>query len=202
MLSIVAATACLRPRPKAMPAPTTAMPAPTTATPARAAAASKVNAPSKSSSRVTQANVVAIVLAANNTDVSYARLVPARSSNADVKSFAQRMLTDHTLLNTRIMDISNRDYITAEDNVVSLDFRDHSAVRRDMLRELTGAKFDSAYIANEIQYHQDLLDAISAVLVPSTKPGELRDFVTNLRPAVSAHLAHAEQIRATLASRR
>ena len=152
--------------------------------------------------KVSQANVVAIVLAANNTDLSYARLAPARASNAEVKAFAQRMLTDHTLLNTRIMDIATRDRITAEDNDISLDFRDHSAQRRDILRELEGAKFDSTYIANEIQYHQELLDAISSVLVPSTKPGELRDFVTNLRPAVSAHLAHAEQIRATLASHR
>jgi putative membrane protein len=152
--------------------------------------------------RVSQGNVVAIVLAANNTDLSYARLVPARASSPEVKAFAQRMLTDHTLLNARINDIATRDRITAEDNAVSLGFRDHSASRRDILRELDGAKFDSTYIANEVQYHQELLDAISGILIPSTNGGELRDFVTSLRPAVSAHLAHAEQIRATLASRK
>ena len=152
--------------------------------------------------RVSQENVVAIILAANNTDLSYARLVPARARSAEVKAFAQRMLTDHTLLNARINDIAMRDRITVEDNAVSLDFRDHSAARRDILRELDGAKFDSTYIANEVQYHQELLDAISGVLIPSTKGGDLRDFVTSLRPAVSAHLAHAEQIRATLASQK
>jgi putative membrane protein len=183
MLSVVTVAACRRP----------IMGARTAATPAPAAQAS---------AKVSQANVVAIILAANNTDLSYARLVPARSSNPDVKAFAQRMLTDHTLLNNRIVDISARDRITAEDNATSLDFRDHSAARRDILRELEGTKFDSTYIANEIQYHQELLDAISGVLISSTGAGELRDFVTNLRPAVSAHLAHAEQVRATLASRR
>ena len=151
---------------------------------------------------MSQSNVVAIILAANNTDLSYARLVPARARSPEVKAFAQRMLTDHTLLNSRINDISTRDRITAEDDAISLDFRDHSAARRDILRELEGARFDSTYIANEIQYHQELLDAISGVLIPSTKAGELRDFVTSLRPAVSAHLAHAEQIRASLASRK
>ena len=193
-LSIVAVAACRRPLTGPRTAPTAA-PAPT-ATPARSSATAPRSA------RATPANVVAIVLGANHTDLSYARLVPARSSNAEVRAFAQRMLTDHTLLNTRVMDISARERITAEDNAMSLDFRDHSAARRDILRGLAGANFDSTYIANEVQYHQEVLDLISGVLGPGTNPGELRDFVTNLRPAVSAHLAHAEQIRATLASRR
>jgi len=83
---------------------------------------------------------------------------------------------------------------------LTLNLQDGRA--RDILRELTGARFDSTYIANEILYHRELLDAISSVLIPATKSGELHDFVTSLRPAISAHLAHAEQIRATLASRR
>ena len=189
MLSVAAVVACRRPVSGTR----------TAATPAAAVSSAS---PASANSRVSQANVVAIVLAANNTDISYARLVPARTSNPDVRAFAQRMLTDHTLLNTRIVDVAARDLIIVQDNQTSLDFRDHSAGRRDIMRELTGAKFDSTYIANEILYHRELLDAISSVLIPNTRSGELRDFVTNLRPAVSAHLAHAEQIRATLASRR
>ena len=157
---------------------------------------------SASAPRVTEANIVAIILAANNTDLSYARLVPARARSAEVKAFAQRMTTDHTMLNARVTDIAMRNGITAEDDAISLDFRDHSAARRDVLRELEGARFDSTYAANEIQYHQELLSAIDGVLVPNTRNAELREFVMNLKPAVSAHLAHAEQVRATLATRK
>ena len=152
--------------------------------------------------RVSEANIVAIILAANATDLSYARLVPSRARSAEVKAFATRMTTDHTLLNTRVNDIALRNRINAEDNAISLDFRDHSAARRDVLRELEGARFDSTYVANEIQYHQELLAAIDAVLVPNARNAELREFVMNLKPPVSAHLAHAEQVRATLASRK
>lgn len=165
--------------------------------PAAAGTASAAAAP-----RVTEANVVAIILAANNTDLSYARLVPARAASPEVKAFAQRMTTDHTLLNSRVNDIASRNRITAEDDAISLDFRDHSAARRDILRELAGARFDSTYAANEVQYHQELLAAIDGVLVPSSRNAELREFVMNLKPAVSAHLAHAEQMRATLAARK
>ena len=152
--------------------------------------------------QLTDGNVVAIVLAANNTDLSYARLVPARSTNALVKTFAELMTTDHTILNARVNEIASRNGVTPDDHPASLDFRDHSAQRRDVLRELSGARFDSTYIANEIQYHKELLAALDGLLIPFTHGPELREFVANLKPAVSAHLAHAERVRASLTTRK
>jgi putative membrane protein len=119
-----------------------------------------------------------------------------------VKAFAERMTTDHTILNAKVNDIAMRNGITAVDNATSLDFRDHSAERRDILRELDGARFDSTYAANEVQYHSELLYAINAVLVPNARNAELREFAGVLKPAVSAHLAHAEQMRAALSTRK
>ena len=152
--------------------------------------------------RVNDGNIVAIILAANNTDLSYARLAPSRARSADVRAFAQRMMTDHTILNAKVSDIALRNRITAEEDATSLDFRDHSAERRDILRELDGARFDSTYIANEIQYHSELLAAIDRALAPNARNSELREFVGSLKPAVSAHLAHAEQIRGSLSPRK
>jgi putative membrane protein len=152
--------------------------------------------------QLTDGNIVAIVLAANNTDLNYARLVPARTRAPEVKAFADRMTTDHTLLSARVSEIALRHDISARDNAVSLGFRDHSAARRDVLRELHGATFDSVYVANEIEYHQELLAAIDAALVPNARTPELREFVISLKPPVAAHLAHAEQMRATIATRK
>ena len=152
--------------------------------------------------RVSDGDIVAIILAANNTDLSYARLVPSRSNTASVKAFAQRMTTDHTLLNARVKEIAEKNGIVAEDNAISLDFRDNSAARRDILRELEGAKFDSTYAANEVQYHTELLAALEGVLIPQARTAELREFVTNLKPSVSAHLTHAQQMRDGLIKRK
>ncbi|MDB4888155.1 MAG: hypothetical protein JWL61_10 [Gemmatimonadetes bacterium] len=152
--------------------------------------------------RVSDGNIVAIILAANNTDLSYARLAPSRARSADVRAFAQRMMTDHTILNAKVSDIALRNRIIAEEDATSLDFRDHSAERRDILRELDGARFDSTYVANEIQYHMELLAAINDVLAPNARNPELREFVGLLKPSVSAHLGHAEQIRASLSPRK
>ena len=151
---------------------------------------------------LTDGNIVAIILAANNTDLSYARLAPARARSAEVREFAERMTTDHTILNARATEIAAKNGITAEDHVISLDFRDRSAARRDVLRELAGQKFDSTYAANEVQYHTELLAALDGALIPSAHNPELKEFARQLKPAVAAHLAHAEQLRATVAQRR
>lgn len=147
-------------------------------------------------------NIIAIILAANNTDLNYAKLVPARARAAEVKAFANRMTADHTSLNAQVTELALKNNITAEDNVVSLDFRDKSAARRDVLRELEGAKFDSVYAANEVQYHTELLAAIDGALLPNARNADLRAFIVAIRPAVAAHLAHSEQVRAAVAARK
>lgn len=152
--------------------------------------------------RLTDANIAAIVLASNNTDISYARLVPSRSERDDVKTFAERMLTDHTGVNGLINDLLARLDIGPEDNVMSLDLRDESADKRDMMRELEGYKFDSTYIENEVAYHKKFLATIDDVLSPRATAIELKGLLSAVRPAVAAHLAHAEQVRANVVAKR
>jgi putative membrane protein len=145
-------------------------------------------------------DVAAIFLAANNTDVSYAQvaLAPGRTSNADVIAFANRMLSDHGGLNRSALDLFSSTGITPRDNTISLDFRDESAAKRDTLREHNGALFDSVYMASEVRYHTRLLVAIDSVLLPATRHAELKALLTRVRPAVAAHLEHATRIQAGL----
>jgi putative membrane protein len=148
---------------------------------------------------ISEANVVAVILAANNTDLSYARMVASRAKSPAVRAFAQRMLTDHTTFNAHVTEIAQHLDIRPEDNATSLEYRDYSAQRRDMLRNLEGATFDATYAQNEIQFHTDLLLVIDEVLGPNTRTPELREFLVQFKPAMSAHLAHAEQMKASVA---
>ena len=151
---------------------------------------------------VSDANIAAMVLASNNTDISYARLVPSRGERADVKEFATRMLSDHTSVNQLVTDLLKKLDLTPVDNVASLDMRDESANKRDLMRELSGYAFDSTYIENEVAYHQKFLASIDNVMLPRARNTQLRDLLTSVRPAVAAHLAHAEQVRANVLSKK
>jgi putative membrane protein len=149
----------------------------------------------------TDANLAAILLAANNTDISYAQLAPELAQSAAVKEFAARMIADHTGVNDRATALFARIGLTPVENVTSLDFRDESAAKRDTLRELSGRRFDSAYAVNEVNYHSRLLVALDSVLIPTAKHPELKQLLEAVRPAVNAHLDHAQRMRATVVGR-
>jgi putative membrane protein len=151
---------------------------------------------------LTDPNIAAMVLALNNTDLSYARLAPSRAERADVKEFAQRMLTDHAGVNGLVNDLLAKLNVTPVDNAASLDLRDESANRRDAMRDLTAFGFDSTYIENEVAYHVKFLATIDSVLIPVARNAELKGLLMTVRPVAAAHLAHAEQVRANVMSKK
>jgi putative membrane protein len=170
-------------------APRASTPAPTSATSARA-------------DRISDEHVAGIALMAGNVEIGYALLAPARAADADVKAYAARMHTDHTSLNAALTDLLAVLDVEAQDDPAGIAIRDASNPGRARLRDLSGRAFDVAYVDLDVQSHRELLDVIDRVLRPSVERRELRDYLASLRPAVAAHLAHAEQLRATLAARR
>jgi putative membrane protein len=152
--------------------------------------------------KLDDANIAAMLLAQNNTDISYARLVPSRAQRDDVRQFAQRMLSDHLGVNALLTETLAKIELAPEDNLASLDMRDESAARRDAMRDLTEFAFDSAYITNEVSYHQRFLASLDQLMLPRVRNDELKSVLNSVRPAVAAHLAHAEQVWANVMSRR
>jgi putative membrane protein len=159
-------------------------------------------APARPTGPLRDANIAAMVLASNNTDISYARLVPSRSQRDDVKQFAERMLTDHLGVNALVTALLDKLDLAPQDNLASLDMRDESASKRDIMRELSGYAFDSTYITNEVSYHQRFLASIDNVMLPAARNDEVKSLLSTVRPAVAAHLAHAEQVWANVMAKR
>jgi putative membrane protein len=147
------------------------------------------------------ANIAAFVLAANNSDISYARLAASRSQSPAVKQFATQMLTDEAGVNRMVGELLTRKDLNAEDYSTSLAYRDESALRRDQLREADGRGFDATYVANEIAHHTKVLATIDANLMPSVRTPELRQLLTSLRPAVAAHLAQAQELQTSMGNK-
>ena len=148
------------------------------------------------------ATIATMVLAFDNTDISYARLVANRTARADVSQFAQRMLTDNTSINILVNDLLRQLDLPPVDSRASLAMRDTSVHNRDRIWDLTGFAFDSAYVGNEIRYQREFLLSIDRVLVPRSRSAALRRTLMSIRPVVAAHLASAEQLRARVLSRR
>ena len=184
--------------PSSAPAPTPVAQVKTApAKPAKAEKAEKVR-PVKGP---TDANIAAILLAASNTDISYARLAPNRAQTAGTKDYAAQMVNDQASVNRMVNEALVRMKLDPEDNDASLAFRDESATRRDVLRQLDGRAFDAAYLMNEVTYHTKLLASIDNSLLPSAHSREMKNLLTSLRPAVAAHLAQAQELQTSMAAK-
>jgi putative membrane protein len=147
---------------------------------------------------VSDANIAAIVVAANTADISYAQLALARAADTAVKTFANTMINDHNSVNRQAVALATRLVLTPIDNTISLDLRDNAEAERDKLRELEGRDFDKEYITNEVAYHEKVLGAIDNVLIPNAKNADLRALLIAVRPAVAHHLEMARGIKGTM----
>jgi putative membrane protein len=169
--------------------------------PAKASAKAPAPAP-KPGSGLSDANIAAIVVAANNADILYADLALAKSQDTEIRAFATMVKKDHQSVNEAAVALVTRLKVKPVDNQISFDLRDDAETKRLMFRDLEGFAFDSAYAANEVSYHTTVLGAIDAALIPSAQNAELKTLLVEVRPAVQAHLDHARTLAASKTRRR
>ena len=115
-----------------------------------------------------------------------------------MRTFGQHMVTDHSSFNQQTVALATKLKLTPEDNPTSQSLKQGGAENVKRLKGLKGAAFDKAYIDHEIAYHEQVLDAIDKVLIPSAKNAELKGLIEKVRPAIAAHLDHAKMVVADL----
>ncbi|MYN44788.1 DUF4142 domain-containing protein [Pseudoduganella sp. FT93W] len=144
------------------------------------------------------AQIAAIVVAANSVDIEAGQLAASKASNAEVKKFAQTMVTDHGGVNKMAVELVTRLKVTPEENDISKSLKQGGNETLTKLKSLHGAKFDQAYVDNEVAYHAAVMDALDKTLIPNAQNAELKALLVKVRPAFVAHLDHARHMQASL----
>ena len=147
---------------------------------------------------ITDAQIAAIVVAANQVDVDAGKLAASRGTNPEVKKFGERMVTDHQGVNKSAVDLVTKLKVTPQENETSKALKAGGEKNLANLKKLSGAAFDKAYIEHEVAYHQQVLDALDKTLIPNAKNAELKALLVKVRPAFVAHMEHAKQIQSSL----
>jgi putative membrane protein len=142
--------------------------------------------------------IAGIVVAANQIDIDAGKLAKSRTKTKAVSEFAQRMITDHTAVNKQASALVKKLKVKPEESATSRSLKSSARETMAKLKGLKGAEFDKAYANNEVAYHQQVLDAIDKVLIPSASNAELKDLLTKVRPAIAAHLEHAKMVVSSL----
>jgi len=144
------------------------------------------------------AQIAHIVVTANQVDIDAGKLAERKGSSKEIKAFGKMMVTDHSGVNKQAIALAKKLGVKPQDNDTSKALKKEGQENVAKLKGLKGAAFDKAYIDHEVDYHQQVLDAIDKVLVPNAKNEELKALIVKVRPAFEAHLEHAKQVQANL----
>jgi putative membrane protein len=142
--------------------------------------------------------IAAIVVAANQVDIDAGKLAVGKAQSPEVKALAQRMVTDHTGVNDKAGALVRKLGVTPQSNPTSESLLQGGKDTLARLRGLQGAAFDKAYVANEVTYHETVIDALDKTLIPHAKNKELHDLLVQVRPAFVSHLEHARHLQSKL----
>lgn len=177
----------------------TSAPPPTAPAVTESGSAAPAAEPTPAPPALSDAQIAAIVVAANQVDIDAGQLALKKSKNPEVKKFAERMVTDHTAVNKAAVELVTKLQVTPEESDASKSLAAGGAETRAKLEQLDGDAFDRAYVDNEVAYHEAVIGVLKTQLIPAATNQELKDALVGAQPAFDAHLQHAKSIQAALA---
>lgn len=148
-------------------------------------------------SALTDANIVALLDAANMADSAAGAIAAGKGTSAEVKSFGRDMMRDHHALRQAGRDLATKLNVTP-----ALPAGDNSEAAATALRDslnatAAGPAWDKLYIGHEVRYHEAVLATAQAGLA-AAQNAELKALIEKAAPNVQAHLERARSIQSKL----
>ena len=128
-------------------------------------------------------------------EVETSRLALEKSSSADIKAFANMMITDHSKANDELAALAKKHDIEVPDNTTLVK------QAKEKILDLRDESFDAAYANNQVKAHEDTIELFKkeANTVTDDKvkgATELKGFAQKMLPALEKHLEMAKKLQA------
>ena len=151
-----------------------------------------------SGAKPTDPQIAHTAYTAGDIEIRNAELALSKSSNTEVRSFADDMVRDHTAVNDKALALVKKLNVTPQDNPTSQYLVQQQEAERSKLNALSGDAFDKAYVANEFAYHLTVQGALEATLIPSSQNPELKALLQSALKIFQEHEKHAEHLAMAL----
>jgi putative membrane protein len=129
--------------------------------------------------------------ASDRFEIESSQLAATNGSSAAVKKFATQMIAAHTASTAKLKStLAGQSPAMTPDDTLSPE----QQATLDSLKGQTGAAFDSAYAAAQVDAHGKALDALKSYSA-SGDNAALKDFADGLIPTVTSHLNLAKGLK-------
>ncbi len=144
---------------------------------------------------ISDGQIVSVVSAANDAEISAASLAKSRADNAEVRAFARHMVDAHTKNNVEEKTLFGRQWDNqSQTSEMSQSIRAEAETQLAQLQNMSGSSFDQKYLGQQIAMHKQLLSDLDQRYIPTAKDAKLIEFLKTTRLHVSQHLDSAQHI--------
>jgi len=119
-------------------------------------------------------------------EVELGKLAASNASNADVKTFGQRMVDDHSKANDQLKQVAQGKGVTLPTDVNKMQRKDI-----DKLSKLNGEAFDRAYMKMMVSDHKKDVAEFKKES-KSGKDADVKSFASTTLPTLQDHLKMAQ----------
>ena len=143
-------------------------------------------------------DIAGIVMTVHEGEIEQGQAAAQKATNAQVREFAQMMVTDHTNGNNTARDVFGREGISPGENDTTRTLTANSRRTISNLNTYSGAAFDREYMRTQVAMHEWTLNSLDNLLIPSSTSAAVRSMLETQRASVAAHLEHARRILGSL----
>lgn len=143
--------------------------------------------------RLTDAQIVGVVIVANQADVAAGELALRRSQSRSVQSYARRLIAEHDDVNRQVAAMLDRLNEQARPSAMSEALARQSRDDLSSLDDVQSRDFDLAYLQHEIAWHQQWIATIER-FIRTTTSADVKALLAASRPACLFHLDQAQRL--------
>lgn len=125
-------------------------------------------------------------------EVKLGQLATKQAANEDVKKFGQRMIDDHSRMNSDLTKLAQPKGVTPPQ---TLDKKYQEKI--DKLSKRGGAEFDKAYMDEMVDEHQHDVDSFEKA-ARDAKDADVKGFAARTLPMLREHLTSAKDIQSRI----
>jgi putative membrane protein len=146
-------------------------------------------------SAATSNNFVDKAAAGGISEVETSKLALEKSASADIKVFANMMITDHSAANDELAALAKKHDLKVPDNTTLVK------QAKEKILDMRGESFDAAYANNQVKAHEEAIELFKkeANTVTDDRVAgatELKGFAQKMLPALEKHLDMAKTLQA------
>jgi putative membrane protein len=147
---------------------------------------------------LTDAQIVQVVLVANEGEVMLGQEGLDRATNAAVRDFNTRMVNEHTAARQRLEQLAQAQGLTPEDSPVAQHLQQEVARMIAALERSPDASFDLALMGSQVAAHGRTAMTADSLLAPQARNTALVQELQAQRQTVQQHLQEAATLQNTV----